>query len=330
MISVVMATYNGERYVEKQLQSILNQSLMPDEVIIRDDGSNDSTVQIVQEFIKKHNLSSWEIKINEENLGYRKNFANLLSLANGDYIFLSDQDDEWLGDKIEKMSTIFKENNDIQALNGKINLIDANSNKIEVVQRKNVYNANFYFSKSKLKKLNKVSLAELAIANITPGCAMAITKKLRDLFLDYYDARLPHDWYLNMLAAYDNGCYFLNESVINYRIHANNTSGAVASEGITHKLQVFEQEKKQRMGSYQLQIEAISEIENNLGNLDNKTKVAQLFLKTRLEFYKHPSLNKFLKMCTYQDYRDRTVLKGRVWDLFLALKLNKVIYLFRH
>ena len=108
MISVVMATYNGERYVEKQLQSILNQSLMPDEVIIRDDGSNDSTVQIVQEFIKKHNLSSWEIKINEENLGYRKNFANLLSLANGDYIFLSDQDDEWLGDKIEKMSTIFK------------------------------------------------------------------------------------------------------------------------------------------------------------------------------------------------------------------------------
>ena len=68
-----------------------------------------------------------------------------------------------------------------------------------------MYNANFYFSKSKLKKLNKVSLAELAIANITPGCAMAITMKLRDLFLDNYDARLPHDGYLNMLAEYDNG-----------------------------------------------------------------------------------------------------------------------------
>ena len=326
MISVVMATYNGERYVEKQLQSILNQSLMPDEVIIRDDGSTDSTVQIVQKFIDSHNLSSWEIKVNDENLGYRKNFANLLSLASGDYIFLSDQDDEWFSDKISKMVKIFKDNKDIQALNGSISLIDGNSNKIKVVKKKNMYNENLYFSTEQLNTINRVSLATLVVTNITPGCAMAITKELRDSFIKTYEFILPHDWYLNMLAAYNKGCYFFFYSVIGYRIHANNTIG-VDSEKITDKLDKFD--SKKRIRDFQAQVGALSKIEKIFGEIDVTTKDSRDFVLARIEFYKNPNFKTLFKLRNYVDYKNRTAVKGRLWDIILSLKIDKFIYAFK-
>lgn len=328
MISVVMATYNGEKYIEKQLESILNQSLIPDEVIIRDDGSSDATVQLVKDFIQKNKLSTWNIEVNDKNLGYKKNFANLLSLAKGDYIFLSDQDDEWISDKIDKMVTILKDNKAIQALNGGVRLIDANSNKVEIVNRKNVYNANFYFSKKTVVRLNKVPLASLIISNVTPGCAMAITKELRDTFISSYEGTFPHDWYLNMLAAYNGGCYFLNEEVISYRIHENNASSPTAAMGILSKLQKFNQEKKRRVERMQSQVAIVPNIEKSLGKINSESSMAYNFVKARLAFYERPNLRNLIAMRKYDDYKDRTVLKGEIWDLILAFKVDKLIYLF--
>lgn len=103
MISVVMATYNGEKYIERQLTTLLEQTRRPDEVIICDDVSTDNTAQLVQDFIKEHSLADkWHFSINEKNLGYRKNFAQALAKATGNYIFLADQDDDWHLDKIAK------------------------------------------------------------------------------------------------------------------------------------------------------------------------------------------------------------------------------------
>lgn len=82
MISVVMATYNGGKYIERQLTTLLEQTRRPDEVIICDDVSTDNTAQLVQKFIKEHSLSDkWHFSINEKNLGYRKNFAQALAKA---------------------------------------------------------------------------------------------------------------------------------------------------------------------------------------------------------------------------------------------------------
>ncbi|WP_172610905.1 glycosyltransferase [Eubacterium limosum] len=88
MVSVVMATFNGEKYLEKQLNSILMQTLLPDEILIFDDRSVDKTEEIVNQFIKK-NTTSVEIKFvkNETNLGYALNFYQGLKYARGDYIF---------------------------------------------------------------------------------------------------------------------------------------------------------------------------------------------------------------------------------------------------
>ncbi|MCC9082765.1 glycosyltransferase [Enterococcus faecium] len=86
-VSVIMPIYNGEKNIIEQLESIRNQERMPDEVLLCDDGSTDSTVEIVRNFIEKHQLTGWQLLINEENIGWRKNFIRLIHQATGDVIF---------------------------------------------------------------------------------------------------------------------------------------------------------------------------------------------------------------------------------------------------
>lgn len=115
-ISIVMATYNGQNFIKKQLESLNNQSVPIDELLIRDDGSSDNTVEIIKEYINQNNLSSWKLTVNSNNLGWRNNFSELLRDATGDLIFLSDQDDYWYPDKVEHMSAVFEEHNNIEVL----------------------------------------------------------------------------------------------------------------------------------------------------------------------------------------------------------------------
>ena len=106
MISLVMTTYNGLKYISEQLDSIRTQTLLPDEVLIYDDRSTDGTYEYVQEYIDRYNLHTWKVYRNKENKGYSLNFSNAIDAAKGELIFLCDQDDIWHSDKIEKMSKI--------------------------------------------------------------------------------------------------------------------------------------------------------------------------------------------------------------------------------
>ena len=100
MISLVIPTYNGEKYLREQLDSIYRQTLVPDEVIAVDDRSKDGTVDILKEYADRYGLKYF---VNEQNLGYNKNFAKGISLASGDYICLCDQDDVWMPEKVETL-----------------------------------------------------------------------------------------------------------------------------------------------------------------------------------------------------------------------------------
>jgi len=91
-ISVALCTYNGELYLREQLESILKQTFPPDEIIICDDGSTDTTIKILEEFRRKSFIPV-KVYYNKENLGVSKNFEKAISLCSGDIIFLSDQDD---------------------------------------------------------------------------------------------------------------------------------------------------------------------------------------------------------------------------------------------
>ena len=97
MISVCIATYNGEKYIKEQLESILSQLETSDEVIVSDDNSTDNTLKIIQSFCDKR----IKIYTNKGLKGYSSNFENALAKANGEYILLSDQDDVWLPNKVD-------------------------------------------------------------------------------------------------------------------------------------------------------------------------------------------------------------------------------------
>lgn len=108
MISIAMTTYNGARFVEAQLRSILEQTRQPDEIVICDDGSRDDTVNIIRRIIKTSGTDRIRLIENEQNLGYIRNFYKAISLTKGDYVFLADQDDIWHRDKIEKSMAVME------------------------------------------------------------------------------------------------------------------------------------------------------------------------------------------------------------------------------
>ena len=116
-LSVVIASYNGSEFLVEQLDSIRNQTMPPDELIICDDCSNDATVNVAEHYIKENNLTDkWRVSINEQNMGYADNFDNAAKQARGELIFFSDQDDIWNPDKIEIMTKIMDEHPECKVL----------------------------------------------------------------------------------------------------------------------------------------------------------------------------------------------------------------------
>src|ERR1700741_8897 len=102
-ISVVMTTYNGERFLVQQIESILSQTLPPKEIIVCDDGSSDGTVNILEKYRKSHSII---YHVNEKRLGVVNNFKKAVSFTSpGNYVALSDQDDIWLPEKLERSAT---------------------------------------------------------------------------------------------------------------------------------------------------------------------------------------------------------------------------------
>ena len=98
--SVAIASYNGEKYIEKQIKSILNQTIPPREIIIVDDCSSDGTINIINELSKKSNIH-FRIILHEVNMGYRRSFFDAIYNTTCNIIFLSDQDDIWKSNKAE-------------------------------------------------------------------------------------------------------------------------------------------------------------------------------------------------------------------------------------
>jgi glycosyltransferase involved in cell wall biosynthesis len=153
IISVLMCTYNGEKYIIEQLESIRRQVYQPDNVLIYDDCSEDLTVNIINNYISKYNLSSvWKVSINSVRKGWRINFFDALLKCNDDFIFFCDQDDIWNPDKISLCMKIMHENPNVLLVNGLFELIDSSGNPIKNHNwtRNNVYN----------QKLIKVNLLD--------------------------------------------------------------------------------------------------------------------------------------------------------------------------
>lgn len=205
MISVCMATYNGEKYVRDQLESILKQLNQTDEVIVSDDGSSDDTLKIVRSI----NDQRIQIVHNLSNHGYTGNFYNALKHAKGEYIFLSDQDDIWVDDKVQKtMSFLDKYDfvvSDASVVDEHLNII--NQSRFSIFSVKSGF-------------MNNLLRCRYL------GCCMAFRRcVLEALFpVPTYKNSFPHDLWIALIAERYFTTSLIEKPLVLYRRHASNAS----------------------------------------------------------------------------------------------------------
>ena len=219
-ISVVIATYNGEHFLEKQLDSIANQTVLPDEIVICDDQSTDKTVEIAEKFAEKlKEKVNVKVYRNDKKLKFTKNFLTGVSNSTGDIIFLCDQDDEWDQRKIEIMTSTMRSNSQITSLSCLFDLIDENSNSIK----------SKYARKQKLDgNIEHITWKEFVKTTNYPGMSMAIRRSVHSTAMRSICGEIPaHDWFYNEVAAKNGGMYRINMILTHYRQHSNNVVGTV-------------------------------------------------------------------------------------------------------
>lgn len=212
MISVCIATYNGEKYIKEQLLSILPQLGKKDEVIISDDHSTDNTLDIV----KGLNDNRIKIVMNNREKGYTSNFENALSYAIGDYIFLSDQDDIWMSNKVDYCIAELKEYDLVVS-----DAILINS-KGEKIDDSFFYKRNVYYTW--LGNIFKFGFL---------GCCMAFKMNVLKKALPFPKKHLycTHDNWIFLVAQSFYKVKISHEKLIRYRRHTDNTSAGGFSDG---------------------------------------------------------------------------------------------------
>jgi glycosyltransferase involved in cell wall biosynthesis len=208
-ISIAMATHNGEKYLQEQLDSFLQQTILPDELVIFDDFSNDNTVQIIHAFKEKSPFKVF-LYVNQENKGILYSFSNALEHCSGDYIFISDQDDVWKPNKIEKVIKCFNEN----------------PNKYLIIHDLSICKSDLsLIGQTKIERMkNSFNLENSYIV----GMATAIRSPLLKLCLPIPICNgLAYDGWLHSCAVAIDAKYILKESLALYRRHSNNATSVI-------------------------------------------------------------------------------------------------------
>lgn len=205
-VSVAMATYNGEKYIKEQIDSILNNLEKNDELIISDDGSKDNTISIIQEMQK--NDSRIKLLEGPKN-GVKQNFANAIKNCSGEYIFLADQDDIWNDKKVEKVLKVFKDKNVTLVIHN-CEIVNENLEKTDKT---------FFEFRNSGKGIIKNIWKNTYI-----GCCIAFKGEMKDQILPIPNDIEMHDQWIGIINEKYGKSYFLDECLIKYRRHSNNVS----------------------------------------------------------------------------------------------------------
>lgn len=218
-ISVALCTYNGEDFLAEQLESILLQTRIPDEVIIRDDGSADATAGIIEAFARRF-PGQVDFAVNEARRGVAGNFEGALARATGDLILVSDQDDIWCPDRTERAERAFMADPTLLLLFADARLVDASRQPVGMTQLQ----ALGLCDDDRRRLRSGAAFSVLAVKNLVVGATVCLRRELLADALPVPTAWL-HDEWLALIAAARGGIGLDESPVIDYRQHGANVIG---------------------------------------------------------------------------------------------------------
>lgn len=220
-ISICMATYNGEQFLKPQLESILAQSNQDWQLLIRDDGSDDNTMRIVEDYAERLPGKIRLVTDNGSRLGASLNFGKLLEYADTEYIMFSDQDDIWLPNKIEMTLNAMKATERIYPdkpilIHTDLQVMDSELNTI----------ANSMWSYQKLFPEAGDDLNRIMAQNVVTGCTVMINKRARAVSIPVPGEAIMYDWWLALNVCRHGKIVYVSIPSILYRQHSRNWIGA--------------------------------------------------------------------------------------------------------
>lgn len=216
-INILMATYNGRRYLREQIDSILNQTYSNFRLLISDDASTDSTLKILEEYEKKDRRV--EIYSHEKNMGVVANFEFLIDKVRSEYFMFADQDDVWELDKIEKSLKKLEET-DSDLVYTDLEVVDNKLNQIE---------PSFWKQKGFYNKITKYNNFEsLYLNNYINGCTMLCKSSWINevLPLPKSSKYVIHDYWIALIVSHNGKMAYVEEPTIKYRQHRKNQVGS--------------------------------------------------------------------------------------------------------
>jgi glycosyltransferase involved in cell wall biosynthesis len=267
LVSIAMTTYNGEKFLLEQLDSLRDQDYGNFEIIVCDDRSSDSTFSMLESYRDQYPSLEIAVYQNEKNLGYVANFQKAVGYCKGQYIAFCDQDDIWEVFKISKLVAKMIEKNDLAVFSDAI-LIDANAKEYDLT----LWQAVLGTSPPEV-----IHFQAFYLSNCVTGCTMLIDKDLLELGLPFVNG-IPHDWWLAYHAAYAGRLSFVADKLVRYRQHDSNVYGVGAvlrrkslSLYLRHKIQKWQLADKviDRIRSAELvrlRLDAMSRFESKANN----------------------------------------------------------------
>lgn len=237
-IAILMATYNGEKYICQQIDSILSQSCKDWELYIHDDGSTDNTIAAVESYVEKY-PDKIHLIDGKSTGGAKYNFFYLFGQVEAPYYMTCDQDDVWLEKKIEltydKILTI-EDKADIPCLvYTELRVVDSELNTIADTM-----------SGYQSLDCHKRTINQFILQNSVTGCTMMVNRALRDKMLRITDIdnTIMHDWWAALVAAQFGKTAFIDEPTILYRQHGDNSLGALGINKLSYIVRRVWQKKQ--------------------------------------------------------------------------------------
>lgn len=301
MIDILMATYNGERFLRPQLDSILQQSNQDWRLMIRDDCSTDETVEVIKEYQLLRPEQIRLIQAEQPSGSAQNNFFQLLQYSSAEYVMFADQDDVWLPQKIQL--TLDKMQQMVQQYGAETPLL-VHTDLAVVDSFLRILNPSLFQMHNMDAARNKLN--NILVQNIVTGCTMMVNRSLLDVVTEIPKHAVMHDMWLALVAAAFGEIGFVDRATMLYRQHGQNVKGARNMKSISYTIQKLRRMKEIHAGlleQYHQAREFLSLYEKLLkpeqkallqvyGSLENSGVLKKLNVLTNYQLYKKGFIRK--------------------------------------